>query len=247
MLRLTKLVVLIFFCGSSFLGYAEYKSNPNPEKFDTKNIFVPYAHPWYSSTSVNVGVGVSSYSGELSYPHISTQNYLLNPPISLGVKLRFTDYLSLRVDASYFKLYSKPKLFQFKNRSFKSYNYDYYTAWVIDYWAKPYLDDHYKKWNMYVFGGIGRVHFNPKDLETNTAVVGDYKKSAIILPVGIAVSYFLANFLGIGFEASRKYTMGDYLDGISIKSSSSIKRDSHWHYGFKMNLNIFNKFITAIT
>ena len=244
MLKLTKLIViLIFFFSSSFLGYAQYKSKSNPEKFYINNLFVPYAHPWYSSTSLNVGMGVSSYSGELSRPHnISTQNYLLNPHISIGVKHRFTNHLSLRVDASYFKLYSKSKLSQFEGSNFLSHNYDYYAALVIDYLPKPYFDDRYKKWNVYVFGGVGGVHFNPKDIETNTAVVGDYKKSAIILPVGIGVSYFLTDFVGIEFEVSRKYTFGDYLDGISIKSSGPTKRDSYWHYGFRLNLNIFNKF-----
>jgi len=237
------LAALCFLCSNASLGFAQHKLKSNPEKFHVRNLFVPYAHPWYSNTSVNIGVGVSSYSGELSRPHnISTQNYLLNPYTSLGIKHRFTDYLSLRVDASYFKLYSKTKLSQFEDRNFSSYNYDYYTALVIDYWPKPYLDDRYKKWNVYVFGGIGGVHFKPKDIETNKNITGNYKRSAFILPVGIGVSYFVTDFIGIGFEASRKYTLGDYLDGISVRSSGPMKRDAYWHYGFKVNINIFNKF-----
>ncbi len=222
-------------------GVAHAQEIPNArEKFKFKYLFKSYAHPWLSNTSVNLGVGFSAYSGEISrIDDFSKQNFHLNQNIHIGIQRRFTDYLSWRLEGGYYKLHANDGNTQ--PRQFSSHNFDYYGALVIDTKPRPDLDSRFKKWNIYLFLGVGQTHFKPFDPDSKENIILQGEKSALIFPVGVGLMYFKNDFVSLGFEVKRVFTTTDNLDAEIIPNTYP-KNDSYLLYGFKMNLNIFNRF-----
>ncbi|MDN5213814.1 hypothetical protein QQ020_17200 [Fulvivirgaceae bacterium BMA12] len=218
------------------------QTNNVRDKFRFRDLFHPYAHPWLSNTSANVGLGLSAYSGELSnFDNFSRQRYHLNPHFNLGLQRRLTDYISWRLEGSYFQLYSEAAHSLLERHRFSSRNVDYYTAIVVDTQPRPYLDTRFKKWNVYFFAGIGMTHFDPRDAESDNKLAPTQKKSAVIFPVGAGIMYFKSDFISFGFEISQRFTTTDYLDGV-VTPNTRPEKDSYLIYGAKVNLNIFNRF-----
>ncbi len=240
-IKLELLMIRLFIVCVLWAGFATAQEIPTAkEKFKFKYLFKSYAHPWLSNTSVNVGVGFSAYTGELGrIDDFSKQNFHLNQNIRLGIQHRFTDYLSWRFEGGYYKLHATDGGAQPKQ--FSSHNFDYFGALVIDTKPRPDLDARFKRWNVYFFGGIGQTHFKPFDPDSKEDITTVKKKFAVIFPVGMGIMYFKNDFISLGVEVNRVFTLTDYLDG-EIVPNTYPKNDGYFLYGFKMNLNIFNRF-----
>ncbi len=82
--------------------------------------------------------------------------------------------------------------------------------------------------NLYIFGGIAGIHFNPYNEMGGTELQplgtegqgqdgydDKYSLWSVSIPVGIGFKYYLSKKWSIGLEISNRYSMTDYLDDVS--------------------------------
>jgi opacity protein-like surface antigen len=79
--------------------------------------------------------------------------------------------------------------------------------------------NNYSKVYMYVFGGVGGVLSNPKILNINDEKVPADKKFTVVMPVGLGLKYTIDSKWSLGFEYGRRFSTGDYIDGLKPTSS----------------------------
>lgn len=95
---------------------------------------------------------------------------------------------------------------------------------------------HYKQpLSLYVSLGAGGVYYNAEardDLLTSSRFVGD-KSFTMIVPVGIGVKYAIMPKISIGAELKARYTLTDYLDGVT----SSFSKFNDIYYSLNINVN----------
>jgi hypothetical protein len=86
----------------------------------------------------------------------------------------------------------------------------------------------------YGFAGVGGVMYSPKlDLHGNTPrldweTISGYSKFSVAFPIGIGVKYALDKNWSIGFEFGKRFTLTDYMDGISTVFS---KANDTYYFG----------------
>ena len=87
-----------------------------------------------------------------------------------------------------------------------------------------------KTLNPYLFGGIGMTYTNPTvEVQPGTsfpplprdlaADVSNLKKWAAVIPFGLGVKWNVAERFALGVEGGYRYSLSDYLDGISIAAN----------------------------
>lgn len=236
------ILILVLSCGLNSVLLGQHSEKNHKEKFKFGDLFNQYAHPNFSSTSITVGVGLSAYAGDISnFSDVSKQHYHLNPNLHLGIQSRLSDYISFRLEAGYFKLYSESVLQQTESYSFRSHNFDIEAAFQLDLVPKTYLDSRYRKVSPYVFGGIGMVRYNPVNDVDNTSMTESSERTSLIFPVGFGITFLKSDALSLGVEFSNKFTLTDKLDGI-INDGSTPINDKYLLYGLKANINLPNQF-----
>lgn len=221
------LTILLWFCAiTSFAQNKPY--NYNESRFN----------PYLNRFSVSIGVGTAIYDGEFAgMSNFVNQNYYLNPGIGAGLAYRFFERISLRAEINVFRLSSKSGFTQIKHsREFSSINFDYYLNGVIDLFRQSRIDGQFKRWNPYIFGGVGQVVFFPNHnleggLEGNEGEIDttylnyDYSKVSLIYPIGAGVSYYFNKYNKLSLEGNYRFTKTDFVDG--YKSSSSPNNDKY--------------------
>ena len=120
-----------------------------------------------------------------------------------------------------------------------SAQYEYYLI-VEDRRNKPSnlfnrsrMINDYTKMGLYVFGGLGGIFFDPKITYTGrtpdaSETVSGYSKFGVVFPFGVGVKYSIDKFWSMGFEFGRRFTLTDYLDGMS---SSYSKHNDTYYFG----------------
>jgi hypothetical protein len=189
-------------------------------------------NPYLNRFSISIGTGIGIYSGEFSgMSNFTQQNYFLNPGIGAGLSYRFFERISLRAEINVFRLSSKSGFTTEENaREFSSINIDYYINGVIDIFPQSRIDGQFRKWNPYVFGGVGQIAYFPNhnlegglegsDLGIDTTYLNyDYSNFSLIYPVGAGISYYFNKYNRLSLEANYRFTRTDFLDG--YKSSDS--------------------------
>ena len=210
-------------------GFAQNKAyNYNESRFN----------PYLNRFSVSIGLGTSIYDGEFSgMSNFVNQYYFLNPGIGAGLSYRFFERISLRAEINIFRLSSKASFTQVQHsREFSSINFDYSLHGVIDIFRKSRLDGQFKRWNPYIFGGVGQVVYFPShnleggqegsEIGIDTTYLNyDYSKVSLIFPVGAGVSYYFNKYKSLSLEGNYRFTKTDFLDG--YKSTGSPSNDKY--------------------
>lgn len=184
-----------------------------------------YAVQKQRSVILVAGTGTSTYLGELANPG----DYLdAKPNINIGLQYYLTSRINLRSEITWFTLEgsdakSGSESRSPRNLSFKSNNIEFNVTGSISlfsngnrYYRRPYF-------NIYGFGGLGFMYFNPKaeyqgqvyalqPLQTEGV---DYKRSGFVLPFGLGARFKAGPNLNISIEGGYRITFTDYLDDVS--------------------------------
>jgi hypothetical protein len=194
-------------------------------------------NPYLNRCSISLGAGVGFYDGEFSgFSNFHNQNYYLNPGLGAGFNYRLLERVSVRAELNVFRLSSKSGFTTLnQSREFTSINFDYYVNGVIDAFRQSRIDGRIRKWNPYVFGGIGQVIFFPNhNLEggiegsnngiDTTYLDYDYSRISLIFPIGAGISYYFNKYNFISLEANYRFTRTDYLDGYRSTGSPNLDK-----------------------
>ena len=213
-------------------GFAVHAQN-RPYNYDESRF-----NPYLNRCSISLGIGAGFYDGEFSgFSNFHNQNYYLNPGLGAGFSYRFMERLSARAELNVFRLSSKSGFTTVnQSREFTSINIDYYINAVVNGFRQSRIDGRIRKWNPYVFGGVGQVVFFPNhNLEGGMAGYNngidttylnyDYSHVSWIFPVGAGISYYFNKYNLISLEANYRFTRTDYLDG--YRSSGSPNFDKY--------------------
>ncbi len=178
------------------------------------------------SLIATVGVGTSTYFGELANP----KDYIdAKPSIAAGLQYYFTNRISARAELTYFQLSGDDAKAdeesgrRERNLSFVSNNFEFNTVGIIQ--LGPHGQRFYQrpKLNFYGFVGIGLLYFNPKTEYEGEKVALQplqtegvkYSKFAPVIPYGLGVKLMLSPFLNISIEGGYRKVFTDYLDDVS--------------------------------
>jgi len=205
-------------------------------------------NPYLNRFSYTFSLGVSAYNGDLSsFFEPNLQNYYLNPAVGFGAAYRINDRLSVRSEVNGFSLYSESVNYADKNRSFTSFNIDYYLNAVVDLFPKGRIDGRFHKWDGHLFGGVGQVVFFPNSnetgdtktgiIETDTATLTtEYTRVSVIFPIGAGVKYYIDKNHYISLEGNYRFTRTDFLD--ALKDLSHPQFDKYFTLFFKYTVII---------
>jgi hypothetical protein len=174
-----------------------------------------------------VGANTSTYYGDLK-----DNNDLLDvrPSLTLGALYYVSKRIGIRSEFSWVTLSGSDANSDdegkiLRNLSFTSANYEFNAVGVINlipqggrFYQRPQV-------NVYAFGGVGGLYFNPKakldgqkyalqPLQTEGV---EYSRLALILPYGLGVKYKATPFFNIALEAGWRKTFTDYIDDVSTK------------------------------
>jgi len=171
------------------------------------------------------GTGTSTYFGELANPG----DYIdAKPNINVGLQYYLTSRINLRSELTWFTLEgsdakSGSESRAPRNLSFKSNNLEFNVTGSISlfsngnrYYRRPYF-------NIYGFGGLGFIYFNPKaeyqgqtySLQPLQTEGEDYKRSGIVIPFGLGARFKAGPNLNISIEGGYRITFTDYIDDVS--------------------------------
>lgn len=174
---------------------------------------------------LTVGVGTSTYYGELSNP----KDYLdAKPSMAVGLQYFFTNRISARAELTYFNLQgddaqADDEYRLQRNLSFTSSNFEFNTVGVIQ--LGPHGQRFYQRprINFYGFAGIGLLYFNPKTeyqgekiaLQPLQTEGVKYSKVAPVIPYGLGGKIMINPFLNVSIEVGHRKVFTDYLDDVS--------------------------------
>lgn len=171
-------------------------------------------------------IGSAHYKGDLADPE-TLQKTRFN--LQLGVEYPFFRRFSARAEFTYFRLQydddiSKDEERKARNLSFFSNNFELSTVATVSllpigprFYQRPLL-------NLYGFGGVGLLYFNPKTVRDNGEKVAlqpiqtegeDYSRFQPVLIGGAGIRYMLNPFFNICLEAGYRISFTDYLDDVS--------------------------------
>jgi hypothetical protein len=171
------------------------------------------------------GVGTSTYFGELA----NTGKYSIDGlNINVGLQYIVTDRLSVRSEITWFEISgdddeANDEGRRVRNLSFSSSNLEAAVTGHITlipqgraFYKRPSL-------NVYGFGGVGFLWFNPTTkLNGETYRLASYKtegvsysRLGIAIPFGLGVKFKVNPYINITLEGGYRKTFTDYLDDVS--------------------------------
>jgi hypothetical protein len=177
------------------------------------------------SVILTVGTGTSTYFGELA----NKGDYLnAQPSINVGLQYYLTDRISIRTEMNYFRLSGSDAKAddinrKVRNLSFFSNNFEYNVVGQVNLYTNG--DRYYRRptWNIYGFGGIGLLYFNPKTtyqgqtyaLEPLHTEGVSYSRVTPVIPFGLGFRFKVTPQINIAVEGGWRKTFTDYLDDVS--------------------------------
>jgi OmpA-OmpF porin, OOP family len=206
---------------------------------DTCSVCKPYK--W----EVGIPLGINQYFGDMhcSKPYASQ----VNPVIGVFVRRHINDYFTIRPQVLVGRMGGRDldsPIDQWDYRRLKFRSTPFIEAAVLGEFyplrERRFTCDGFMKKTLtpYLFGGIGATYSNPTVYQEAGAVAPviprdlqadrDYLKKfgnriAAVIPVGVGVKYNATRRLTLGAEAGYRFSMSDYLDGISMAGNSSRK------------------------
>ncbi|MFT6202579.1 MAG: OOP family OmpA-OmpF porin [Spirosomataceae bacterium] len=193
---------------------------------DSCKVCKPY--PW----EIGIPIGVNQYFGDMhcSTPYAS-QNSLMS---GLFVRRHLNDFIALRPQVLFGRLAGNDldnpnNRWDYRRLKFKSPLVEAaLLAELYPFRERKYTCDGIIKKTLapYLFGGIGATYTNPevevqsgarfpplqRDLDAD---MNDLKKWGVVLPFGLGLKYNATERFALGVEAGYRYSLSDYLDGVS--------------------------------
>lgn len=193
---------------------------------------------------VSLGGGFTSYFGDLNDPG---DKFDTPASISLGVQYYLNDRIALRSEFSWFRMSgddaeSDTEGRVRRNLSFLSNNGEWNIVGIFNlrrngrrFYQRPPL-------NLYAFGGIGLVYFNPRGEAPANYITGDgvngssialddagdyvplqplntegadYSRVTLVIPFGGGLRIKAGPFFNIALEAGYRLSFSDYMDDVS--------------------------------
>ncbi len=171
------------------------------------------------------GTGSSSYFGELK-----NKTDYLDPKVNInaGLQLYFTNRISARAEATWFTLkgsdaQADDNARKRRNLSFTSSNVELSFTGAINLY--PNGNRYYRRpgFNIYGFGGIGAIYFNPKAVYQGTKYALEplhtegksYSRVGLVIPFGLGARLKVGPNVNLAFEGGYRKTFTDYLDDVS--------------------------------
>ena len=170
------------------------------------------------------GTGSSSYFGELK----NKNNLDPKLNINVGLQLYITSRISARAEATWFQLKGSDELAddnsrKKRNLSFTSDNLELSFTGAIN--LLPNGNRYYRRpaYNLYAFGGIGGIYFNPKTTYQGTKYAlqplqtegVSYSRFAFVIPFGLGGRLRMGPNTNLAIEGGYRKTFTDYLDDVS--------------------------------
>ncbi len=164
------------------------------------------------------------------------------PSFTLGARYRLAGNMSVKMNLIYgittgndIGSRNEERNFAFTSTIFEpSFQFEYYVL-PESVRASSALFNHrgminsFLSMNIYVFGGVGGVLFDPKPKELFIPVFTDnFSKFGIVFPVGLGLKYPVNSRWSFGFELGRRFTTTDYIDGYKSKYS---KHNDTYYFG----------------
>jgi hypothetical protein len=200
---------------------------------------------------LSLGVGPSNFLGDLGGSEDVGANYFKDInflatryAISAGLRYRINEYLAIRTNLTYGRLYGSDKLSQNFNRNYR--NLDFRTnifEGTITMEGSLFKEGLGHRYRLrgpvgirafdlypYIFLGIGLFYFNPQgtykghwvDLQPLTTegqgmvpTRKKYSRVQMVIPLGIGVKYTIDQRWGVGIEYGFRTTFTDYIDDAS--------------------------------
>ncbi|GJM60856.1 hypothetical protein PEDI_14080 [Persicobacter diffluens] len=171
------------------------------------------------------GTGIANYYGDLA----NDGQFWVQPNLTVGLRYRFWDRLSIAGDITYFTLRgddAKANDIGRKNRNlnFMSHNVEFATTLHVDLFPVPSRFYARRAVNPYFFIGIGGVTVNPttklegtkynlRNIETEPGQ--SYGAVTYTIPMGFGCSFRVSPFVNIAVDGGYRFTGTDYLDDVS--------------------------------
>jgi len=192
-------------------------------QFSTAQSFFAVRHQRY--LMLTAGTGSSTYYGELSNPGTMLK---LQPNLNVGLQMYVTPRISVRTELNWFQLKGSDAEANDQGRkvrglSFLSNCFELNATGAINlfangnrYYRRPTL-------NIYGFGGIGLLYFNPTAKLNGTSYSlaplhtegVSYSRVVPVIPLGLGVRLKTGPNMNIVFEGGYRKTFTDYLDDVS--------------------------------
>lgn len=185
----------------------------------------------------SVGIGTSSYFGELS-----NDGDYIDAEINLNFGLQYflTDRISARAEVTWFHLSGDDAEADSggrdqRNLSFTSSNYEISIEGIVSLFPKGKIFYRRNIFNAYAFIGIGLANYNPKgevpNVEYNGSLLPEagnkvalrplqtegvkYSSFTPVIPFGLGAKLKAGFFFNIAIEGGFRKTFTDYLDDVS--------------------------------
>jgi hypothetical protein len=191
------------------------------------------------SLIATVGTGTSTYFGELS----NDGDYLqAKPNFNVGLQYYFSSRISARAEASWFQLSGSDakadptgeNYRKVRNLSFRTDAVEISVTGAVNLF--PMGNRYYRRpgFNVYAFGGIGGMYFNPTTVYQGKRValqplqteLVHYSKFGIVIPFGLGVRFRTGPNTNISIEGGYRKTFTDYLDDVSTVHHDASKYSS---------------------
>jgi hypothetical protein len=179
------------------------------------------------SLILTAGTGSSTYYGELSNPGTMLK---FQPNFNIGLQKYFTSRINVRVELNWFQLKGTDLEANDEGRkvrglSFHSSNWELSTIGAINLFENGNRYYRRSSLNIYGFGGIGLLYFNPKadyqgksySLEPLRTEGVSYSRFVPVIPIGLGVRLKTGPNTNLVLEGGYRKTFTDYLDDVSNK------------------------------
>lgn len=215
--------------------------------------------PWKSyRTELIFGFGTNNFMGDLGGGSKDGGHYFASardidfaktrPTAYLGIRYKLLERVAIRGNVAYARVAGDDAnsgywTRQMRNLSFRSDVYEFSGMLELsilkNYTGRRYLftSPNRSKINLYLFGGVGIFHFNPKaqiagegewyelqplgtegqGVKTDESgnIIDKYSLWEISIPVGLGMRYYLNKQWAVGVEIGNRFTTTDYLDDVS--------------------------------
>jgi hypothetical protein len=176
---------------------------------------------------LSAGTGSSTYYGELTNPGTLIK---YQPNFNVGLQYFVTERISVRTEANWFLLQGDDNVAtdggrRQRNLSFRSNCVELSATGSVSLYSNGPRFYRRPKINIYGFGGIGLLYFNPTaDYKGQTYSLQPLRTEGVayslvvpVIPFGLGARLRVGPYTNIVVEAGWRKTFTDYLDDVSSK------------------------------
>lgn len=218
--KLSKFVLLLVFVASfQYVAYGQGAATFKKHRY----------------TSIGVAINAMNYVGELDPgpSFISPGIKFTRPNFAVSYTKRIAPRYSARASVSWGRVKgndyenasfsAKDVHRKFRNLNFRSSILEIKADFIVDLWENRGRHTKRPDYTPYFFAGIAYFHMNPKteyngdwvELEPLRLEGKSFSLHQVAIPVGLGFRYKLGKQWDLAFEMGWRFTLTDYLDGVS--------------------------------